>query len=107
MKINILGTMYELRKTSQKYDERLKGLDGYHDGYGKIICVNKEFDNAKNVDIINGMKPYKKEVLRHEIIHAFFFESGLIEYSDNENIVNFIAVQFPKLLDIFKKVGAL
>ena len=41
------------------------------------------------------------ETLRHELIHAFFFEAGLVEYCSDETLVYFIAQQFPKLHKIF------
>ena len=67
------------------------------------------------MDIIEpGMKKnladYKKQVIRHEIIHAFVFESGLDTCSDwakNEEMVDWIAIQFPKLLKAFKEADCL
>ena len=52
------------------------------------------------------MKRYR-EVMRHEIIHAFFSEAGLDDYSDNEQLVNWLAIQIPKMNDVFTmlKVG--
>lgn len=55
----------------------------------------------------------KKQCLRHEIIHAFMFESGLganwehKPIGHEETTVDWIAAQFPKLLEVFEKVGAL
>lgn len=39
----------------------------------------------------------RKEVIRHELVHAFFHESGLEQYSDDEVLVAWIAQQFPKI----------
>ena len=36
-----------------------------------------------------------EEVMRHEIVHAFLFESGLDEYFENEQLVNWIANSVP------------
>ena len=50
------------------------------------------------------------KVKRHEIIHAFLFESGLAEnsaWAQNEEMVDFFAIQFPKLLKAFETAGAL
>ncbi len=47
---------------------------------------------------------------RHEIIHAFLFESGLAENSEwaqNEEMVDFFAIQFPKLMEVFKNADAI
>jgi len=106
--IDILGVKYELRETSEELDKRLAGLDGYHDAYGKIICLNNVFkEKSMNSDQKRGLKPYKNEVLRHEIIHSFLFESGCWDYSQDEKIVAWIAIQFPKLLEIFKKLNCI
>ena len=48
--------------------------------------------------------------LRHEIIHAFLFESGLAENSEwaqNEEMVDWIAKQGPKLIKAWQEAGAL
>lgn len=46
-------------------------------------------------------------VLRHEIIHAYFFESGLLDYGTNEQLVDWIVLQFPKMLETFKRIEAI
>ena len=48
-----------------------------------------------------------KEVLRHEIIHAFFDEAGLNDYSNNEQLVEWIAFQFPKMFRTFVEADCL
>jgi len=55
-----------------------------------------------------------KETLRHEIVHAFLFECGLSAcsgYADhwakNEEMVDWIAIQGPKIHEAWKKAGAL
>ena len=47
---------------------------------------------------------------RHEIVHAFLFESGLAENSEwaqNEEMVDWIAKQGPKLIKAWQEAGAL
>lgn len=51
-----------------------------------------------------------KRALRHEIIHAFATESGLTcdsEWGMNEEMTDWIAHQFPKMLAAFQAVNAL
>ena len=60
----------------------------------------------------NGLK---KKTLRHELIHAFLAESGLsanalsnyTSWAENEEMVDWIAIQFPKILEVFKEVDCL
>lgn len=68
----------------------------------KIIDVND--DNPMNM---GNMDIYEKRTIRHEIVHAILFESGLDHNADwprNEEIIDWIAIQFPKLLEIFKSL---
>lgn len=58
---------------------------------------------------------YRKRLLRHEITHAFLNESGLQHCSSvpmgawarHEEMVDWIAIQFPKIMKAFQEVGAL
>lgn len=52
--------------------------------------------------------------MRHEIIHAFLYESGLAEnfehaneFGQDETMVDWIAMQFPKILEVYKEAGCL
>lgn len=50
------------------------------------------------------MDAYFMQVIRHEIVHAFLHESGLdsnTNWARNEEIVDWIAIQFPKLEKTF------
>ncbi len=107
MKINILGTEYNIIfDAEEKDDSKLKGLSGYTDfSIKKIIIRRLEKDDAS----LEDLEFYKKEVLRHEIVHAFFYESGLdgsCDYARNEELIDWIAIQFTKMLEVFIKVGA-
>lgn len=46
-------------------------------------------------------------MLRHELIHAFFCEAGLDDYSSNEQLVDWIAIQSPKIFKIFQELEIL
>ena len=54
-------------------------------------------------------------ILRHEIVHAFFNESGLMDsslqysggWAKNEEMVDWIASQFNKIMECFKAAGCL
>ena len=105
MKINILGAEYDFAESSAKEDVRLQENDGYHDGYAKIIRVESDY-NENNSQSIQNFDEFRKMIKRHELVHAFFFASGLREYSDNELLVDWIAMQFPQMFSVFKEVGA-
>jgi hypothetical protein len=106
MKLSILGQEYDFQEIDGKSDIKMEGNDGYCDGYGKIIRVNNSFNNNYPTCTAD-LEYYKKQVKRHEIIHAFFEESGLEEYKQDELIIEWIAKQFPKMMMVFARTEAL
>lgn len=106
MKINILGTEYDFVITTDRVDSGLCEVDGYCDFFKKHIAIESEYSEnlpgcTKDID---GLQ---RKVKRHELVHAFFFESGLREWAENEQLVDWVAVQFPKMLAAFQEVDAL
>lgn len=108
MKVKILGTEYEIVKNAEEKDyPQLKKCDGFTDFSIKKIVV-ADFD--KDESSIDDLEWYKNKVLRHEIVHAFVHESGLAENCDwarNEEMTDWIAIQFTKMLEVFIQVGAI
>lgn len=107
MKIKILGTEYEIITQKESENRKLEGSNGLCEIYSKKIILSEIEDDIHNYDNLNL---YKNRVLRHEIIHAFFAESGLrsnSEYAENEELVDWIAIQVPKMLKIFQELNIL
>lgn len=111
MKIDILGTKYKVIFATEKEKPYLNKAYGYMDHSTKEIIVGK-FE--KGPMSIEDLESYTKKVLRHEIIHAFLYESGLWNNSGNveawaqsEEITDWIAIQFPKILKAFEKAEAI
>ena len=103
MKINILGTDYELTRKNAYEDPLLDTRAGYCDSTTRNIVVSK-----LSPELGSGVDVTKQEkcVLRHEIIHAFLYESGLGDNSDwgtDETLVDWIAIQFPKIAKAFNE----
>ena len=107
LKINVLGTYYSLTEADEQTNERLKGKDGYCDTSTKE-CVVESMEFA-DFNAKANLPEYKKSVKRHELIHAFLFESGLScsSWAANEEIVDWIACQFPKLMKAFEETKSL
>lgn len=104
--INILGTEYDFKITTDKEDATLINNDGYCDVYKKIIVFESEY-NQNDQSSIKDFEALKKRVKRHEIIHAYLAESGLMDFTENEQLVDWIAWQFPKLLKTFTEIDAI
>ena len=107
--IDILGTTYTVRIVPKTEDEYLDRMDAYCDKTSKRIVVRAKDENNE----LDDYSIYENTMLRHEIIHAFLFESGLHnnfkhdEWGHDETMIDWVAVQFPKILEIFKEVGCL
>ena len=90
-------------------------VDGYCDSLEKRIviadCGEKEtWKKCKKETLLE----WYKKVLRHEITHAFLIESGLAQetkihgpWALNEEMVDWIANQGPKMAKAWEEAGAL
>jgi hypothetical protein len=117
-KVNILGTEYTIEVKNYDEDEVFasKSIIGYSDDLAKkiVIADAKTFPNWEK-EAETSIEACNKETLRHEIIHAFLHESGLKDcsikwngaWAKNEEMVDWIAIQFPKILQAFKETGCL
>lgn len=115
MTVNILGIEYEIIHGMIKDYPALKSRDGYCDDTVKQIVIQHpdEWD-ADNPNAKGDLPRYFKQVLRHEIIHAFLSESGLSDcslkagsWATNEEMVDWFAIQFLKLQKAFKEAEAI
>ena len=107
MQVNILGTEYTIKESNKVVDPALEQCDGYCDDSIKVCVIDTM--NSPDVMAKQNMQDYKKKVIRHEMVHAFLFESGLAgnSWANNEEIVDWIAYMFPKMQAAFEKVKAL
>ena len=108
MKVNVLGTEYTIDFVSEEYDDGLIECDGYCDDTIKRMVI-KQYKRGEPGDKKN-LEFQEKKNYRHEIIHAFLFESGLAENSEwaqNEEMVDWFAKQAPKLIKAWQEVGAI
>lgn len=117
MSINILGTEYTIEKHKLKEDNELNGLGGYCKYMLPMIVIGDyttypEMEDASE----EQMNAFERSTLRHEILHAFFNESGIgqnafasdsIPWSQNEEMIDWFAIQSPKIFDVYKKVGCI
>lgn len=101
MKVNILGTEYNI---IEKEDERFEYLDavGLCEWWTKEIYIKKGIKETS--ETMKGLENFKKNIIRHEIIHAFLFESGMQDYEGDEQIVEWIARNIEKINKALEQV---
>ena len=110
-RVDVLGTEYKIfLNVPVAYDSLLEECGGYCDKTTKLIVVGEPGETN-----LGNWREYEKSCIRHELVHAFLFESGIggntlwdIEGQEHpEHMVEWIAMQAPKLIKAFEAVGAL
>ena len=98
MKVNILGTEYEIKKLTKEEYPKLETMEanGLAELYTKQLIIDKDM-NPNTGEEYSNFEAYERRTLRHEIIHAFFFESGMRDYCSDEALVDWIAIQIQKM----------
>lgn len=108
--VNVLGVPYTITVTTEQDDPRLTDADGCCDDSTREILVEDFKAHRQDPNSKADLDVSFKKVLRHEIVHAFLSESGLADNSDwakNEEAVDWIALQGPKIYKAWQEVGAL
>lgn len=115
MKVNVLGTEYTVTFVSDEIvcsdiSVEIGECGGYCSFQGKEIVIAK-LDKCEDDEVAKEHR--RKQNLRHEIIHAFLSESGLGSNSNradcwakNEEMVDWIAIQGPKIYKAWQEAGA-
>lgn len=111
--LNILNTEYKIIFKNEKEEIRLVENWGFTDFHTKEIYIRDDIEKETN-DSCKNLVDFKNKVLRHEILHAFLYESGLREnsngnraWAENEEMIDWFAIQSPKIFQIYKKINIL
>lgn len=108
-KVDILGTTYTVEHRSKSEDPYLGECDGYVDKTTKTIVIGKRENDCELADF----PMYQRKVTRHEVVHAYFEESGLASNVENKPLgvhelyVDWFAIQSPKILNTFRELGVM
>ena len=109
-KVNILGSEWSVKFGNEEEYPNLAEMDGYSDFSIREIVVDDMEASQGQVGAKADLGHYQKQVVRHEIIHAFLLESGLDSNSSeveswatNEEMVDWFAIQSPKIFKVFNK----
>lgn len=108
MKVNVLGVEYSIMRENNT--PRLNGIDGFCDETTKEIVVESYAGDEGQPGSKADLEVMRKKILRHEIVHAFAFESGLAEnsyWAQNEEMIDWIAMQGLKIYKAWQEAGAI
>lgn len=107
--VHILGTLYKILIVEEEDYRYSKEADGWCDTSVKELLV---FNFKQDMDSVRDLAAYQRKVIRHEIIHAFLYESGLRQssfnckaWAQNEEMVDWFAIQSPKIFRAFREAG--
>ena len=102
--VMIMGTEWKIRYHDSKDDPGLNGADGYTDASTRLIVIRTD-NTAGAADWPRA----QKAILRHELIHAFLFESGIAwcyspaqKYGHDEAMVDWFARKFPQIMTVYE-----
>lgn len=112
--VNILGTKYTIDIRTEAVDPELKNRYGYIFYSAKQIVI-KNLIELWPKDPVKCSISQMRQSLRHEIVHAFLYESGLHDssikigegWAGNEEMVDWFAIQSPKIYKAMKEAKCL
>ena len=102
--MKIFGTDYTFEHNTEMCTKL--NIDGMCQQYNRKITVRNMNDMLEDDADADAKKKMRyNEVCRHEAIHGYFGEVGLERYNNDETLVTFLAVNFPKMVELFKSQG--
>ena len=93
MIFHILGTNYTLHYDVEQC--KINDANGLAELYSKKIILS--LDGYESENVFENVEEYYKKVLRHELLHAFFHEMGLSKYSNDETLIDALAIKMPQI----------
>lgn len=103
MTVNILGNEYEI--LIQNDNPKMKDSDGFCEWVAKKIIITDSYRNDE--DVLENIDEYIHKVIRHEAFHALFAEMGIKKWMQDEELVDMLAMQYPKIRKIMDECDAL
>lgn len=117
-KVTVLGVDYDIIR--KNYDEdaafERQNIDGYCESLThRIVVCNMDTYKGWENESEDYRRAQERLTLRHEIVHAFFNESGLMSntanvggaWALNEEMIDFFAIQGPKIYRAWGESGCL
>ena len=106
--VQIMGHPWRVKICTKESEPRLEEITGLADWTSHFIGISDP-DDHEDCDLDNP-KEFVKKIARHEIVHAFLFESGLAEewkhpeFGHEEMIIDWLAFKLPEIWDVVRAV---
>lgn len=109
IKVDIRGEEWTVVVGAKAEDyPALKGLSGFADYTVRKIVIKEFIRTERSVENVMEEIYY---TLRHELVHAFLYESGLgvctcavNAWAENEEMIDWFAFMMPKIMDAFMEL---
>ena len=110
-KISVMGSEFEIIYTTEEEDPTIKGKSGVCYSLLQKIKIDQYIylDDADG-SVAEAEKASKLlsllAILRHEIIHAFFFQSGLdtqCSFAVDEMLIDWLSLKMPEIVDVMNE----
>lgn len=105
MTINVLGTEYEIVKQNADENPKMEDADGLCEWLSKKLIYADSYKDEQNV--LENIDDYIHKVIRHEAFHAIFVEMGIKKYWEDEELVDMLAMQYPKIRKIMDECDSM
>lgn len=102
--INILGTEYTISCETESDNPAMIGNSGLCEPYSKRLIIDT---SDSGVSVVEKYDEYCHKVLRHEAFHALFFEAGWQKYYLDEDLIEALAVLYPKMKEVMDKLDTM
>lgn len=96
IKVDILGEQYKLLEIEDKRFEE-EDADGFCEWWAKELHIRKGIDEPEQGSMLN-LKDYRINTIKHEVVHAFMFESGMKNYERDEMLIEWIARNLDRMM---------
>ena len=113
-KLSILGSEWTINFGNKDKYPNLADNDGYTDTSTKEIIIDDMSEHQDDISSKKNTQNYQRQVIRHEIIHAYLAESGLDgngaccdHWEYNEEMVDWFAIQLPKIFKTCNELNVL
>jgi len=95
---DLFGSVYTVRIGTAKelgLDDKFSGDTDFHT---KVIRIRTDVDTYGEPGRADTIRA---KTLRHELYHAALYETGLLQYCDDETLVSWLEVMTPKVETLY------